>query len=230
MEFCLYTFSLEIKILVGCWWKSQRIPQSIWSSGKCALDWCVGHNRKKRKGSMFRGRRHEIIGLFILSYLYPSVHGAGTDLMIIFHVFRGSWKEIHVMRVAVSIQATRMYARGPREEVIGKQSSQGSKGWDERRGKGLQCHWQLLWERPPCSQAVLEHQNGKEVTLAWLWPWSQQKQAGCSRLGENKSLLERPEMTSWTNVLPLMPDWYGISWNIDYSGKKRKREGKGRET
>lgn len=54
-------------------------------------------------------------------------------------VFRDPLKEIH-MRVAVSIQATMMYARDPEKKSAGKQSSQGAKGWDERRGKGLQCH------------------------------------------------------------------------------------------
>lgn len=114
--------------------------------------------------------------------------------------------------------------QGDPEEVIGKQSSQGAKGWDERRGKGLQCHWQLLWERPPCSQAVLEHQNGKGVTPAWLWPWSTAETGWCSRLVKisHSSKGQRwrgPMSFLWCQELIME-----FPWNIDYSGKKRKRE------
>lgn len=45
--FALCAFSLKIKILVGCEWKSQMglgMPQSFWSSEKCALSQCVGHS------------------------------------------------------------------------------------------------------------------------------------------------------------------------------------------
>lgn len=47
---------------------------------------------KKRKCSMFRGRGCEELVCLSSPYLYPSVHGAGTDLMRIFHVFLGPWK------------------------------------------------------------------------------------------------------------------------------------------
>lgn len=118
---------------------------------------------KKRKGSMFRGRGREIIGLFILSLsvaLSPWSWDRSDDY---FSCLQGILKEIHTWGWLCPSESPWCITRGPREEVIGKQSSQGAKGWDERHGKGLQCHWQLLWERPPCSQAVLEHQNGKRL-------------------------------------------------------------------
>lgn len=84
----LHPFSLKMKILVARRWKSQislRIPQCIWSSGKCALGQLVGCKRKGSKVHLDGEGVKELICLPSPS-LCPKVHGAGKDLKVILHV------------------------------------------------------------------------------------------------------------------------------------------------
>lgn len=133
---------------------------------------------KKRKGSMFRGRGRERIGLFILS-LSVSLSPWGWDRSDdYFSCLQGILQEIHKWGWLCPFESPWCITRGPREEVIGKQSSQGAKGWDERHGKGsvmpLTAPVRETTMFPGCPGAP-KWQRG-QITPAWLWPWSQQKQ------------------------------------------------------
>lgn len=142
--------------------------------------------------------------------------------MIIFHVFRGSWKRfineggcVHPSHQDVCKGTQR---RSHRKTV---QPRSKGMGWETWQGSAMPLTAPVRETTmfPGCPGAPKWQRGYSSLTLAMITA----ETGWCSRLGENKSLLERPEMTRGPMSFLWCQTDMEFPWNIDYSGKKRKK-------